>query len=303
MDATSSGPVASKRCKGPCGEMKPLEDFYVHRTARDGRRSACRDCWADATRRRREAKTVWPPEGAGVPDLPGETWRPIPGFAGYEASTVGRLRGVHRLDSGGRRRKGVILKGIPADKGHLRVTLWRSGQPHQFFIHQLILLTFAGPPGPGEICRHGPAGVSDNSLANLCYGSPWDNMHDKLRDGTQLMGEQQWNARLTDERVREARALYAAGGVTQAVLAARYGVSTRTMGKALRGERWAHVGNAQPASLRPTLNAKLTDDDVREIRRLHAASGVSYRQLGQRFGVTCGAVREVVKGRRRSNVA
>jgi len=165
------------------------------------------------------------------------------------------------------------------------------------------MLTFVGPPPPGQLTRHGPNGIRDNSLANLCYGTPWENMHDKLRDGTQLFGEEQWNAKLTATKVREARALYAAGGWTQAALATRYGVSVRTMGKALRGEKWAHVENAQSISLRPSLNSKLTDDDVREIRRLHAAGGVSHRQLGLRFGVTRETVRDILNGKRRSKVA
>lgn len=36
---------------------------------------------------------------------------------------------------------------------------------------------------------------------------------------------------------------------------------------------------------RPNWTAKLTEDQVRELRAAHAAGGVSYRQLAKRFGI------------------
>lgn len=54
-------------------------------------------------------------------------------------------------------------------------------------------------------------------------------------------GEHRYNARLTEENVRELRAVYAAGGVTQQALADRYGVSLMAINKVLNGKAWAHV--------------------------------------------------------------
>lgn len=33
-----------KRCKGPCNEVKPLDDFYKNPTASDGHEGKCKDC-------------------------------------------------------------------------------------------------------------------------------------------------------------------------------------------------------------------------------------------------------------------
>lgn len=41
--------------------------------------------------------------------------------------------------------------------------------------------------------------------------------------------------------------------------------------------------------------AKLTPDDIREMRRLHAEGGWSYSQLGKRFGVNTSAAYKIVK--------
>lgn len=54
-------------------------------------------------------------------------------------------------------------------------------------------------------------------------------------------GTQRYNARLTDEAVRAIRAEYAAGGVSQSTLAAKYGVSLMLINGVVRGTRWRHV--------------------------------------------------------------
>lgn len=44
-------------------------------------------------------------------------------------------------------------------------------------------------------------------------------------------------------------------------------------------------------------SAKLTEDQVREIRKRYAAGGVSLRTLGQEYGVGKSAIHQIVKGR------
>lgn len=48
-------------------------------------------------------------------------------------------------------------------------------------------------------------------------------------------------AKLTEAKVRDIRRRYAALNVTQAALAAEYGVSRRTIGGIVRGTEWRHV--------------------------------------------------------------
>jgi hypothetical protein len=134
-----------------------------------------------------------------------------------------------------------MVHGTRDETGRLRLNLRRDGVPCPWFVHQLILLTFAGPCPEGQECRHGPNGVGDNSLANLSYGTHIENCLDKVRDDTQPRGDRVWNARLTDAAVREIRSLYAGGGLLQRELADRYGVSRRTIGHVIRGTGWKHV--------------------------------------------------------------
>ena len=93
-----------------------------------------------------------------------ERWRAVPGWPGYQASSMGRVRSA----------RGVLAP-RPDGDGYLRVTLYRAGRRKTFGVHQLVMLAHAGPP---EVL-HGPGGRQDNRLANLRYGSRLENERDK----------------------------------------------------------------------------------------------------------------------------
>lgn len=54
-----------------------------------------------------------------------------------------------------------------------------------------------------------------------------------------------------------------------------------------------HGGNSQPGEWNPA--AKLTIDQVSDIRRLHAQGGVTYEELASQFGVSPGSISNVVR--------
>jgi hypothetical protein len=135
----------------------------------------------------------------------------------------------------------MTLKGTRTRKGYLSVQLWRQGVSHPFLLHQLVLLAFVGPPGPGELSRHGRAGVSDNSLANLCYGTPAENQADRIRDNTTNRGEANGHAVLTEDEVVRIKAIFAHGGVTHREVAQQFRVTRRTVGRIVTRKTWRHV--------------------------------------------------------------
>jgi hypothetical protein len=49
--------IDGKRCNGPCGEVKPYDDFHKDRTQKDGYKKACKDCRSGIQKRYRTAKT------------------------------------------------------------------------------------------------------------------------------------------------------------------------------------------------------------------------------------------------------
>lgn len=64
---------------------------------------------------------------------------------------------------------------------------------------------------------------------------------DMRAKGRSAAGIVHWNARFTDDQVRDIRRRYAAGGVTQQQLAEEFGVGRRAIGRVLDGSRWSHV--------------------------------------------------------------
>lgn len=65
--------------------------------------------------------------------------------------------------------------------------------------------------------------------------------HPRYRRPPVRRGMESYGAKLTDEAVREVRALYEAGGWTHRSLGAQYGVSHHTIGQVVRRRSWRHV--------------------------------------------------------------
>lgn len=113
-----------------------------------------------------------------------ESWRGIPDYNGYEASTLGRVRSLHRLTDRGRRWKGRIMTPSIMPSGYQTVTLWREGYQKTHLVHRLVLLTFVGPPPEGFEALHGDGDPANNTLANLEWGTHSDNQFDQVAHGT-----------------------------------------------------------------------------------------------------------------------
>lgn len=85
-----------------------------------------------------------------------EDWRPIPGFAGYEASSAGRIRSKH----------GRVIAQRTATNGYLRVGLYAAdGSKKTLLVHRLVLSAFAGPSTLH--CNHINNRRADNRPENL----------------------------------------------------------------------------------------------------------------------------------------
>ncbi len=118
-----------------------------------------------------------------------ERWRDVVGYEGvYQVSDLGRVRSVNRVVRGAlrgpKKLKGRVIRLNPDRYGHLKVQLCKEGVGTTVHVHRLVLAAWVGPCPEGEEVRHGPAGVADNSVGNLCYGTRSENNLDKRRDGT-----------------------------------------------------------------------------------------------------------------------
>lgn len=174
-------------------------------------------------------------------DLPGEEWRVIPGFDGlYEASNLGRIRSWARFgpSTGGSPRREIPLLLRPRlIRGYEYV--YRKGGVGGL-VSRLVLLAFVGPPpSEGLAAAHQNGDKRDNRPSNLAWMTARDNNLQKREHGTMARGTDTHFAKLTEDDVRNIRAL--AKTVARRELAKRFGVNSSSIGAILTRRTWAHV--------------------------------------------------------------
>lgn len=177
-----------------------------------------------------------------------ETWKAVPGFEGlYEVSDQGRVRSLDRVTpqvhfASGKmmhvHRRSRVLKPISYD-GYFSVNLYRDGQMIPTPVHRAVAGAFLGPRPQGRVIRHLDGVKTNNTPANLAYGTCKDNSADDMRNGVTRLGERAHNAKLTAPAVQKIRALR--GCETQETLADRFGVCQSVISAIQLRKSWKHV--------------------------------------------------------------
>lgn len=169
-----------------------------------------------------------------------EIWLPIPGYVGYEASSLGNIRCFRSANGRGglldtpRPVKPTLIK----DKPYYQVTL---GKGNQARLHLVILETFQGPkPSPKHEGCHNDGNPANNANSNLRWGTKKDNMADQVKHGTRIVGSKSPNTTLTEVDVLNIRQALA-NGVSGLEIARIYQISTTTVSRIKNREAWRHI--------------------------------------------------------------
>lgn len=174
-----------------------------------------------------------------------EEWKDIPGYEGrYQASTMGRIRGVDRVqtitDKRGRTYektvKGVIMKDCPGTNGYRYVGLRKTEKSKNATfeaVHIMVAATFLGSRPHGLYICHNDGDKTNNTVANLRYDTGRENMLDIYRCGGKC-------GKLTTEQAREIKRLLREGE-TRRSIANRFGVTWQAVDAIKRGVRFSWV--------------------------------------------------------------
>jgi hypothetical protein len=158
---------------------------------------------------------------------PAEEWRPIPGYPGYLASSLGRIAS---LKSHHRRRPGqayYILRPFNQD-GYPRVHLCVGSKTRGQFLHRLTCLAFHGePPEPKMHVAHCNGNRADARACNVRWASASENVADrKLHNFPHGRLRERGSARVFALAIRLAVLRdFQEGGLTKAEIARKYGMS------------------------------------------------------------------------------
>ena len=107
-----------------------------------------------------------------------EIWKDIPEYEGlYQASNLGRIKSLERIDALGHRLKEKILKPSIGNSGYYQVCLCKQSIVNHYMIHRLVWETFNGKIPENIQCNHLNEVKTDNRLENLNLMTPKENVN------------------------------------------------------------------------------------------------------------------------------
>jgi len=90
-----------------------------------------------------------------------ERWLQIPGWPGYEASSLGRLR----------RGRSLVMTGHIEKDGRRRINLTRDGRRKKVIVGHLVCLAFHGRPRSGRGAEHLDGDLANDRVDNLRWAT------------------------------------------------------------------------------------------------------------------------------------
>lgn len=164
------------------------------------------------------------------------TVRQIPDFPKYAASRDGRIFSFTAKS------KGAELKQCTTAKGYKFICIYNKGVRHLRFVHRLVLETYIGYCPRGFQCRHLNGNKEDNRLSNLCWGTPSDNIKDKLKHNKKYnQGATHPQTKLTEEDIKLIIHSFNDGCYSGWDLATHFGLSKSAISKIVHRRTWRNV--------------------------------------------------------------
>jgi hypothetical protein len=170
-----------------------------------------------------------------------EVWKDIKGYDGfYQVSSVGRIRGVKRMDSIGRTRKKSILKLSTSHNGYFFVRLNKNGKGKPIRVNRAVAEAFIPNPENKLVTNHKDCNRKNNKVENLEWATYSEN-----NKYTSLFGNKNYVhgiahpfSKLTQEKADEIRKKYVKNIVSMRKLADEYGVSVGTIQSLIEKKTW-----------------------------------------------------------------
>lgn len=173
-----------------------------------------------------------------------ERWVDISGYEGYyQVSDRGRIKSLERIvvhNGTSHLQPELIMRpwqGITALYDCVR--LYKNGVRKKFSVHRLVAEHFLPTWNPALEVNHINGNRYNNAVVNLEMCTRKENVrHSIIHFLKNDYGEKSANAKLTNAQAREIRKTYREGKMTQAALAAKYGVCNQTISAIIRYKKY-----------------------------------------------------------------
>ena len=157
-------------------------------------------------------------------------WAPVPGFGGeFEVSRDGKVRNVIT-------QRHLVACPSKSRQNRLKISLYRYGQRHSFWVARLVLMAHVGPPPfPGAEADHIDFNTQNDCVENLEWVTRQENATRATVAGRRAR-------KLTAEQARQIRYDDAQYGPPTIYLAEKFGVHVRTIQRVIKGDLWGWAG-------------------------------------------------------------
>jgi len=223
-----------------------------------------------------------------------ETWKIIPSYPYYSASSLGKIK---RNAGTPRCPKDRILKPLNNPRGYFVVGLLRpETKQRPLMIHRLVLEAFCGEaPSDKHQGNHLNGNKTDNRIENLEWVTHAENIQHAYDTGLhgRYIGENASSAKLTNEQAIDILNRIANKEYRKDI-AILYGISNKTIDTLVSGKSYAYLPRPNMTSKRMG-NHILVKEQVIQIKQLIGTT--SSRAIGELFGVSGGTIDQIKHGR------
>lgn len=166
-------------------------------------------------------------------EMPLEEWRAFDEH--YEVSNMGRVRTVY----------GRVLGQSNLKAKGCYPTVRLSSPRRSVMVHRMVAKVFCPNPNGLPVVNHIDCVRSNNRATNLEWCTQLQNVQHSDRLGRMQRdywkGRRSPSAALTDDEVRQMRLIYASGTHSWAAIGKMFGISKRSVGRAINLETYADV--------------------------------------------------------------
>lgn len=230
-----------------------------------------------------------------------EIWKSLNGVVehgeNYEVSNFGNVRSIDRRvnsRSGTRLVKGKMLKFYTDKYGYLKIGLYQNQKSKMYSVHRLVALAFIPNPENKPQVNHDDGVKTNNYVTNLEWATSSENQTHAIVTGLRkgVGGEENYNAKLSDEKILEIAELYKTRKYTLEELAEKFDSSLAVLSSIFSGKAWKHLNlNIDTKEYRKTI---ISDKIIIKVKELHSL-GYSKRKIERESGVSRTTVTKILE--------